>query len=179
MSKHLFGVTSHVLPDAADFLEWKVGLCAGLGVEPSSAFLVGSGAVGISLNPFKNFKEFDAGSDLDVAIVSSEHFEVAWKFLRANFRRQRRTLRGRAKVALESHVNGLVFWGAVEADALLSIYPFGLGWITALVDASTEVVGNRTVKARIYKDFDALNDYQIQGVGKLRNNILLPEVTHA
>lgn len=47
-----------------------------LDVHPRDITLVGSARTGFSLSPFKLGKNFDENSDLDLAIVSAEHFDL-------------------------------------------------------------------------------------------------------
>src|SRR5688500_10040342 len=61
---------------------WKSTLAGQLEVDPKNVLITGSAAVGVSLNPYKSFKPFDDKSDIDVAVISTYHFDVAWRTLR-------------------------------------------------------------------------------------------------
>ena len=58
------------------YLAWRGDLADGLGVDGRDVLLVGSAATGRSLNPGKRFKAFHRDSDLDIAVVSSFHFDL-------------------------------------------------------------------------------------------------------
>jgi hypothetical protein len=73
---YLFGV------DTNAYHAWKHTLADGLGVDPREILLTGSACAGFSLSPDKNLRDFGNGSDVDVAVVSSYHFELGWRALR-------------------------------------------------------------------------------------------------
>ena len=73
---HIFGA------DQIRYNDWRRTLADGIRVDPCAIVLTGSSSVGISLNPDKDFKEFHGRSDIDVAVISSYHFEMAWRRLR-------------------------------------------------------------------------------------------------
>src|SRR5690606_27022468 len=85
VENHLFDCIPALFEgDRNDYVSWKRELAKQLEVDAACVTLVGSAAIGISLNPSKNFREFNDDSDIDVAIVSHYHFTVAWRYLRMN-----------------------------------------------------------------------------------------------
>ncbi len=84
------GAVSHAVIDRLpwifeskeQYLRWRDDLAEGVGVDGRDVILVGSAATGRSLNPGKRFKAFHRGSDLDIAVVSSFHFDLAWRWFR-------------------------------------------------------------------------------------------------
>src|SRR5688572_4488286 len=85
LEEHVFDCLPHVFNgDRAGYVAWKRALGTAIDVDPACLTVVGSAAVGCSLNPSKNLKAFDAGSDVDVAVVSNYHFTVGWRYLRLN-----------------------------------------------------------------------------------------------
>ena len=85
LEEHLFDCVPHVFAgNRAGYVAWKRALGGRIDVDPACLTVVGSAAVGCSLNPSKNLKPFDAGSDVDVAVVSNYHFTVGWRYLRLN-----------------------------------------------------------------------------------------------
>lgn len=155
-----------------DWINWKGKLAALIEVDPHSLVLTGSGATGYSLSPYKALRSFDSSSDLDVAVISSHHFEVAWRFLR---RRRSRELQLDKKLrnAIDEHRTRFVYWGTIATDRLLPMLPFAKEWTHALETMSKDPrTSGREVKARIYKDFEALRAYQVQGVRSLQDQLL-------
>ena len=64
------------------FVKVKLSIAKQLGIDSCSVVFVGSSCTGFSMNPSKDFKEFDEKSDIDIAIVSYYYFNVAWRWLR-------------------------------------------------------------------------------------------------
>lgn len=154
------------------FIEWKRTLAEKLEVDAACIMLVGSAATGMSMNPAKNFKHFDEASDIDVAVISSYHFTVGWRYLRMNGARRLR-VDTKTRIAWDEHVNRYIYWGTIATDRLLGVLPFGLQWLKATAEmAQYPPTLDRTVNLRIYSDYDSLRAYQIQGVRTLRNSII-------
>jgi hypothetical protein len=171
VSRHIFDRCPAVFSDRHDFIEWKSELASRLDVDAASITLVGSAAIGVSLSPHKNFKLFDDKSDVDVAVVSSYHFNLAWRYLRNNYhKRFKATLRQR--VSWEEHVSRLIYWGTIATDKLLPLMPFAREWSGASTNASANpVIGYRSVGFRIYSDYEALRSYQVTSVKTLRTEL--------
>jgi hypothetical protein len=139
---------------------------------PMNSSSTGSAATGFSLNPKKNLTAFSQHSDIDVGVVSSNHFEVAWRYLRTN-RPSWLSLPARTRTALDSHRKNYIFWGTIAADRILSLLPFGLEWQAALDEMATcPPTEGRDVRLRIYRDYNALRSYQANGISRLRADLL-------
>ncbi len=108
----------------------------GIGVDPCAIALTGSSSVGISLNPAKEFKEFHRRSDIDVAVISSYHFEMAWRRLRTlgseYFRLGPETRR-----SVDEHRKTYIYYGTIATDQILGLLPFGRAWQAALSRTAT------------------------------------------
>lgn len=169
----LFDRVPHIFrEDRRVFADWKRALGERIDVDPACLTLVGSSATGFSLNPNKNFKEFDESSDVDVAVVSSHHFTVGWRYLRLNGSR-RLSVDARTRNSWNEHVTKYIYWGTLATDRLLGVLPFGREWL----QASSYMAGfspteGRDVNLRIYTDYDALRAYQAQGARTLRESLL-------
>ena len=109
------------------WISWKNTLACHLNVDPYEMVLTGSGAIGFSLNPEKNYKQYHEGSDIDVGVVSLYHFEVAWHYMRQG-RSSWLSLPPRTRRALTSHQKHHVFLGAIATDLILPLLPFGTQW---------------------------------------------------
>ena len=157
--------------DLSAWIHWKTILAQGIEVDPHDIVLTGSAAVGFSLNPSKNFREFHEKSDIDCGVISPHHFELAWRYLR-----QRRaswlSINSQTKSAIRSHKENYVFAGTIATDKILALLPFGKTWQAALDKVENMgPIGGREVKLRIYKDYDALRYYQAHGIEKLRDDL--------
>lgn len=170
---HLFDCIPVVFGGSrASYIAWKRALAERLEVDPACIVFVGSAATGVSLNPSKFFKPFDSKSDIDVAVISSHHFNAAWRYLRMNGAR-RLKVDNRTRIAWDEHVNKYIYWGTIATDKLLGVLPFGLQWLKATTNAAQmpPTVG-RDINLRIYSDHDALRNYQINSVRTARNNLI-------
>lgn len=158
--------------DWKTYSEWKRDLSRDLEVDPHAIVLVGSSAVGVSLNPDKGFRSFGARSDIDVAVVSSVHFEAAWWYLRtleSGYFRLPRPV----QTIVDSHRSKYVYWGTIATDRMLPWLPFGARWLSAASKASARSpINDRSVKFRLYRDPAALRLYQRQGFTSARSRLL-------
>lgn len=161
--------------DAKSYELWRNKLAALVEVDSSEILITGSGAFGISLNPYKNYRAFDEKSDIDVAIVSEYFFNVSWRYLR-NLGAAKHAMTPAAKQSVRDHVEKYIYWGTIATDKLLPYMPFGKKWMYALEEMSKESPTNgRSIKARIYKDFDSLRAYQVNNLKNLRSQELEKE----
>ncbi|MCR6639852.1 MAG: hypothetical protein NVV82_12955 [Sporocytophaga sp.] len=155
-----------------DYISWKEKLSQLIQVDSKSIVIIGSSSVGYSLNPDKNFKEFDSDSDIDVAVISSHYFDASWHYLR-NMGVKIHKLRPKEKNAVDDHRNRLIYWGTIATDKILQILPFGIEWTNAITEMKkTTPTIDRTINFRIYKDFEALRAYQNGCINKLKDTLL-------
>ena len=155
-----------------EFWNWKSALAAKIDVDAKNILITGSGAVGVSLNPFKGMKNYDSLSDIDVAVISTYHFDVAWRALR-NIGTRRFSLPQSQQRAIDEHVKRYIYWGTIATDRILPLLPFGKEWVIALNEmAQIEPTIDRTIKVRIYRDFASLRAYLVTGLKELRNQLL-------
>lgn len=157
--------------DDDEHQNWVSSLAGLLGLRSEDLVVVGSARTGVSLNPNKNFKPFDADSDIDVAVLSSSLFENAWERLR-NWGAGRLTIPTEAKTSLRNHRQFHIFWETVATDELVQFLPFGKRWMIAFADMAREGPSEgRVIKARIYRNLEALVTYQTKGVIKAKEKL--------
>lgn len=153
------------------YRKWRQTLGDAIGVDPCNICLIGSACVGVSLNPYKSLSKFGDSSDIDVAVVSEFHFSVAWRALREH--RLADALTRKEKQSLIDHQKRHIYWGCIATDKILRILPFARNWTVAISKMSAEPpTKDREIKFRIYKNYDALRSYQIQGVKYLQSALL-------
>jgi hypothetical protein len=158
--------------DFKKYIYWKEKLSILINVDSKSIVFTGSSAAGISLNPDKNFKLFDADSDIDVAVVSAHYFDIAWHYLR-NIGTRRHRLKPKEKFSIKDHRERLIYWGTIATDQIIQILPFGNEWIMAINEMQkVEPTINKEINLRIYKDFEALRTYQNGSINKLKDTLL-------
>jgi hypothetical protein len=145
------------------YIGWKTALAVDLSVDPFAIHIVGSACLGFSLSPHKNFRSFHSASDIDIAVVSSQHFDSAWRWLRNLGPLDSLTKGSFEEDMFKWHRKNLVFEGTIATDRLLGHLPFGPSWRRALGKAAQrEPTVDREIKARIYRDFESLREYQIR-----------------
>jgi hypothetical protein len=154
--------------DHLAYIQWKNQLATKLGVDPHSIIVVGSANIGFSLNPDKNWKSFDDESDIDIAIISSDHFQQAWYFLRHIKPAERYRLSKEMQTVITSHETTYVYCGAIAAEMILGLLPFGEKWMAGIGEMNKESPLGHTIGLRIYKDIESLRDYTIHTFKKLR-----------
>lgn len=153
------------------WISWKTALARLIEVDAYDIVLTGSAALGYSLNPSKNYKSFDDASDIDCGVISQYHFDLAWRYLR-QLRPSWLSLPSSSKRAIDLHRRNYVFSGTIATDSILSLLPFGSAWRSALNEMGrTAPTVGRDVKLRIYKDYDALRQYQARNIESLRNEL--------
>lgn len=151
-----------------------------LDVERNGIFCIGSGAIGLSINPNNisggHLKHYDSESDLDIAIISSWHFEVAWRELLLATQPHLKEVPKEVEENL-SWQRKRLFDGAILANKLLSSFSFGTKWLSAIDSLSgrLEDALDRHVKAEfwIYRDYWSLRNYVAGGVVACQNKLRL------
>lgn len=173
ISTYLFDRIPHLFSDnRRSYILWKATLARAIDVDPACVTLVGTSAMGISLNPGKAFKSFDEKSDIDVAVVSNYHFTVAWRFLRTQGH-LRTHVDAKTRTAWDEHVNRFIYWGTIATDKLLGILPFGPSWLAAVTRmALMDPTVGRDIKLRVYSDYESLRTYQVLSAQRAREEIL-------
>jgi len=166
----------------AEYRRIKSKIAQALDVNMCSVIFVGSGCTGFSLNPKKDFKTFDEDSDIDIAIISHHHFNLAWRWLR---HQDYGLLKGDARNALYHHRAHYVFDGTIATDQILQFLPFGAEWSRVLSEIRQEpIFANKEVHFRLYQDHQALIDYHIGNIKKnlpkmlgveINNVVLIPQ----
>jgi hypothetical protein len=154
------------------YIKWKEQLSALIGVDSKAIVFTGSSSVGFSLNPVKDFRAFNEDSDVDVAIISNIHFDIAWHYLR-NIGPKYHRLKPREKNAVDDHRTRLIYHGTIATDKIVQLLPFGKDWVTAMnTMGKIDPTKNREINFRIYKDFEALKAYQLIGVAKIKDQLI-------
>lgn len=137
-----------------------------LGVAYHNVLMVGSGKIGYSLSPFKKFKAFDEDSDIDIAIISIKMFNELWAKIRL--------------ASTEEHISynsitSSVFRGFINEKHFSNIAFARQYWNNQILDLNRciqEDVGIRhQINYRIYRSWEDLEDYHINGINTLKNII--------
>lgn len=161
--------------DIESYIHWKEELSKGIQVDSQAILFTGSSCNGFSFSPYKNFKDFDEDSDIDIAIISEYFFDTCWFEIR-NYGTKYHDLTKPQQKSFEDHRTRLIYWGTIATDKLLPIFSFSKEWIVALEKmAKIAPTENRTINIRIYKNFESLREYYIDCFKKLQRNLIEPE----
>ena len=155
-----------------NFLYWKSQLSYKIDVDSRSIAIVGSAALGYSINPSKNFKVYDSDSDVDIAIVSQFYFDLSWRTIR-RIGSKFHSLPPVIQHSIDDHVKRLIFWGTIATDKILPVLPFNMQWTEAKnIIKEIEPTRGRDINFRIYKDFESLRVYQLNGIKQAQAKLL-------
>ncbi len=150
---------------------WRAKLASLLKVDPCNISLTGSACVGVSFSPHKNFSEFGDSSDIDVAVISPFHFDLAWRTLRAF--RLVNAIDQRERRSITQHQTNYIYWGCIATDRILRLMPFCKEWtIAASQMQGVSPTEGREINFRMYRDYESLRQYQLLGVEKLQTSLL-------
>lgn len=158
-----------------DFQEFALRCSAEFKVDPNGIFCAGSGAVGLSINPDnitgRTLKPFDHESDLDIALISEMHFELAWRNLRERAHPALNELEFKFNEAIK-HQKKRFFDGAILTTKLLSYLDFGPDWFPAKTNVGeyVAILFGREVKVDfwIYRDYWSLRSYVANSIIKCK-----------
>ena len=174
VSRYIMDAVPFIFNDSfMEFIEWKHRIAEALKIDPRDIIITGSACLGVSLNPQKNFKKFDATSDIDIGIISPHYFDIAWHEIR---NLDLTYLDPRCRTKINDHKNRLIFYGTIAMDQIWEKISFGMQWNDALteikLDYGDDAIGNREWHYRIYMDHKAFRDYQINSINKAKGQIL-------
>lgn len=147
--------------------ELKGILNSKIGIAYHNVLMVGSGKTGCSLSPDKNFKTFNENSDIDIAIISSKKFNDMWAKIREASMNEH---------IAYNHIASAVFRGFINEKHFSSIDFARQYWNSQIEDMNRciqEEIGiYHPVNYRIYRSWEDLETYHINGINILRKNIL-------
>ena len=172
VTRRIICATPYVFGTSVDkYAQWRFSLASQLELQGHSLIVVGSASIGASLNPAHFLRPFDNNSDIDVAVISAYHFDVAWRWLRTLGTALYR-LPPNAQSWVRQHETRLVYYGSIATDRLLPYLPFGKPWVIAQNNiASHPNTEGREVNFRLYRDAESLQSYQLVGVKKARRRL--------
>lgn len=137
-----------------------------LGIAYHNVLMVGSGKIGCSLSPNKDFKEFDDDSDIDIAIISSNLFNEIWNKIRT--------------ASMTEHIQykpiaSSVFRGFINEKQFCDIDFARQYWNNQIADLNRciqeEIKIYHSVNYRIYRSWEDLEFYHINGINILKKQL--------
>ena len=124
--------------------------------------IMGSGNWKFSLNPRKNFSEYHAKSDIDVAIICRESFEKTWEELRTYHRKNFYLLPNDQKEVLKRNGEN-VYSGFVSPKWIPGKSNVKFEYTLNTNNYSNDTIGFRSVTMMYFKNQDEAVDYYIRG----------------
>lgn len=138
-----------------------------LDTNPNNVALVGSAKFGLSLNPNKNWREFDSASDLDIVIVSKQQFNEIWACYRKAFYNGFPNL---VSYHGENVFKGFVVVSSKDYPEFKSEFlrPVWLKMQKLVREIQINHRISREIKFRIYADWADVEEYHFFGIRMLR-----------
>lgn len=141
------------------------------GVSFHSAQIVGSAKLGVSLSPKKRFRKFIVDSedgkepsDIDIAIVSRELFELIWA--------QLRNIRHTCLIPNYKALANSIFRGYINDKDFKDIDLIRKDWNERISKANIQLQDKLSImhpiSYRIYRSWEDLEDYQLDGIKELQ-----------
>ena len=150
--------------DRLAYLEWRRNLAHAMEVDPVAIQIVGSAGVGFSLDPANRLRVLTPTSDVDVAVVSAWHFDLAWRDLQQKVRSSFK-FPPSIGASIRKYAPRDVFAGCIATDKVLPVLPFAKRWLEARETATEHrLLQDRRIDFRLYRDFAALRAYQLFSV---------------
>jgi hypothetical protein len=138
-----------------------------IGVAFHNILMVGSGKIGCSLSPNKEFKKFDDGdenSDIDIAVISSKLFDYLWEKIRTEYSIK--------YIYQYEKITSSIFRGFINEHNFKNIDEIRPEW-NARIDNTNKSLQKHLsiyhhVNYRIYRSWEDLEAYHILGIRKLK-----------
>lgn len=153
-----------------EYLSWRESIAQQLKIDPHDIIITGSASLGFSLNPNKNFKSFDSKSDVDISIISSLYFNIAWHDLIYSMPK---SLPPKMNSSVADHRKRLIYWGTIATDRILPLLSFGKEWETIIRETNRpDALKGRELNFRIYKDTLSIRKYIELSVSERKSALL-------
>lgn len=149
-------------------LHLKKALAEHFNVHTKNIEIVGSGKLGISLNSDRLGKQYDTHSDIDIAVVSSELFDVAWfELTKLESITYKLTDKDRNFLI---ECSGSISKGFISPDKLPQISNFSRNWWKIFSGLSNkDKYEYKKIRGRLFKDWWFAEKYYSIQLTHLKN----------
>jgi hypothetical protein len=164
--RHIIHGECFILDDAAYF-DLRVKVAAQYNLHPNDVLVVGSGKLGFSIAPKKEYRHFGNSSDVDVVVVSSILFDSLWKKVHYY------SMHGGYWEHFQEFKDFL-FHGWIRPDKFPPEKSFeeAMRWWAFFNELSkTGAYSSFKVRGAIYRDWHFLESYQLRSVTACKNQI--------
>ncbi len=170
VQKYLCHGASLVISDDTLFI-LKHEISCNFGIHPNEVILTGSGKLGFSIAPDKQFRYFNEESDIDFAIISNNLFEKYWQeLLEFNINNRSRT---RREERIYFNFINYLFKGWIRPDKFPFNYDKKSQWFEFFNNLTSKIYpfGEHKITAGIYKNFKTFELYNIKNIERVRNEL--------
>lgn len=163
-------IMSNEFPDnhRTRYREFRSFVAKEFGTLQRDVCLTGSAKLGFSLKPDVDFRAFDnENSDLDVVIVSATLFEQFWTILiKAHYSWNLKLWEGHKVNVFRRFVSFKPF----KEDRIAEIRDWNVRMGEMQSQLMVKFGISNSMNYRIYRDWDAVNEYHCNGIEALRRN---------
>ncbi|WP_339323494.1 hypothetical protein [Paenibacillus sp. FSL W8-0194] len=158
--------------------EFKDIVSSNIGVSFNNVMMVGSGKVGFSLSPHKNFKAFELDtesekkSDIDIAIISQDLFKNFWDLYRKSYNVKFQKV--------YSYISREIYRGYINERNLREIDACRKEW-QALSNNSNKLLRNKLylkhdITYRIYRSWEDFEEYNLNSLERMKEKVILDAI---
>ncbi|MEK8211274.1 hypothetical protein [Paenibacillus sp. FSL L8-0463] len=154
--------------------EFKDIVSSGIGVSFNNVMMVGSGKLGYSLSPKKNFKSFELNaesqskSDIDIAVISQDLFKYYWDLYRKSY-----------NVKFESiykYISREIYRGYINEKNLRHIDPCRKEWNELSNNSNkllrTKLYLKHDITYRIYRSWEDFEEYNLLSIESMKVKVI-------
>ncbi|ALA96689.1 hypothetical protein AMK43_07525 [Leptotrichia sp. oral taxon 212] len=147
---------------------FKLIVSKSMNISFNNIVMVGSAKLGYSLSPNKALKKFevedDGKSDIDIAVISPQLFDIYWKFFRESY--------DVTKTNLYGYISRQIYRGYISEKNLLEIDKCRIDWLDKSKEVrkklKSEMYFKHEINFRIYRDWNDMMEYHIQSIEELK-----------
>lgn len=158
--------------------EFKDIVSSNIGVSFNNVMMVGSGKVGFSLSPKKNFKAFELDSeskkksDIDIAIISQDLFKNFWDLYRKSYNVKFQSV--------YSYISREIYRGYINERNLREIDSCRKEWL-ALSNNSNKLLRSKLylkhdITYRIYRSWEDFEEYNLNSLERMKEKVILDAI---
>lgn len=160
----------HIFPEKGTYHDFKIAVADVLKVSVKNVAIVGSAKMGYSLTPGKNFSAFHTESDLDLVVVSVEHFDSLWR----QYYEYVRSSTGASYAAVAKNI--FKHFLSIKAESVSSTeLEYLEDWITLVGQLKKQLELqfklSVPINYRVYEDWVYVDNYHLDGLETLRRAV--------
>ncbi|SDX43257.1 hypothetical protein [Paenibacillus sp. PDC88] len=158
--------------------EFKDIVSSNIGVSFNNVMMVGSGKVGYSLSPKKNFKSFqqnsesDNKSDIDIAVISQDLFKYFWDLYRKAYSVKYNRV--------YSFISREIYRGYINERNLREIEACRKEWNNLCNNSNrllrTKLYLKHDITYRIYRSWEDFEEYNLNSIESMKEKVTIDAI---